>query len=117
MKKFVVLLLVILTAGIASAADYKSNVYQTSVWVHEGARTATVTLPVPSRSITIINGDTDGVYVNINSASAPSVIGAGATGFLLVGKQAVTFDNFVTEGVGFNFWTAEASPISVISTY
>ena len=122
MKKLVVLLLVILTAGIASAADYKANVYQETTYVNVNQTTKTVSFPAPSRTLIVMNSDSaEAVWVNIKEASAPVVQPAvdfkysGA--FLLPAGKDLTFENYVCSGVGLKWHLGEASPVTVIATY
>ena len=107
----------LLLAGLAWAEDYKANAYVYTTFVNVTTRlTKTITFPFKSRSVTIINADTDVVGVKFNgSGSATLMDVAGAC--ILRGSSDIVLDNFGIDSITFIGYLAEASPLTVIVTY
>ena len=118
MKRLIVFLGILLVCGMLYADEYKANSYQDTTFVNTTQLTSSITFDFPCRELTIINADSDMCWVNIHGttmAAGRAIEDSGA--FLMRGSSELTFRDYMADSISFGYYTAEASPISVIANY
>ena len=128
-KIFAVLLgLCLVMSGVAySYNDYKSNAWAS--WTNLTTANPAMTLnfasliePYRTRDITIINGSTNAIGVDLNDDDNrgdddPSLSTSRTGRFQLAGSQKITLKDYVCDGLSIFRIGNDASPVSVIVTY
>ena len=118
MKKLLVFLMLVLMTvpAFAGKRGALTNVYST--WSSVTGST-TVTLPFNSRDLTIHNGSSIDVVVDLKGNTIDETYtNSGNSIFQIQGDESITFRDFVTDKVSLRSETGvAASPVSVIATY
>jgi len=121
MKKFLVVMLILMVAVPAFARSRTSNTYSSWVSVVNETMT-TITFPADSRDILIDNGSAVDVCVSLNGSTFGGSCYMSVASTLhdvmqLGAGQQITLQDFITDSITIRSAAGTASPISVIITY
>lgn len=119
MKKKILLIVVFLfvvTSAYAQRRGALTNVYET--WTSVTTSPTTITFPVNSRDVFILNGSATDVCVDLTGDSTDVEGGCTTPGsFQLDGAEQIALYDFVTSSIILKTISGTASPVSVITTW
>lgn len=122
MRKFLLSLFILFFLGSNAHAQSRgklTNVFAS--WVTVASTSTVITFPIESRDLTIMNGSTTDVCVNLKGGDIQGncYTASGSQTMQLDGGQTLTLFDYVTSGVTLRAigFSTTASPVSVISTY
>lgn len=123
MKRYIIFIcsVLLLISNIAYAAiNYKANVFASTVSVDSTNSNVGIDLPFNSRSITIINGSSNEIFVDFKNSTRTEddiTVGSVTTGCIIDGDKTFTLRDYVTDKMSFVRAGNDASPVTVIITY
>ncbi len=121
-KIFLGLTILVLSLPFTVAAQSRgalSNIFAS--WYSVTTTQITITLPFNSRDITIHNGSTNAICVDLKGGTIPascvSASGSNPSIIQLDGNTALSLSDYLTSAISLKAISATASPVSVVITY